>query len=109
MQWEDYKRLCERPDYFSRWALQLTGETVSDPALRKTLADVTRRAPLDKPADHRGGPETDYFQVDVAMHHALLVVHQIGIAVSESEGRQQRRLNHLRVVWGEYADFVEGA
>lgn len=109
MRWEDYKRLCERPDHFSRWALQMTAAAVSDPALRGALVNATRKAPLVKPADHRGGPETDYFQIDVAMHHVRLLVEQLGVAAAETEGKQQRRLNHLRVVWREYADFAEGA
>lgn len=108
MEWHEYKLLCERPDHFSRWALALTAANVSDPTVRDALAGVTESEPLEKPEGHHGGEATDYFRIDVALQHAGRIVQDIGAAAARVEGRQQRRLNHLKVVWQEYTAFIRG-
>lgn len=108
MEWEAYKRRCERADHFSRWGLQLTCASIADADVRRLLARALDSTPLRKPASHHGGAETDYFQIDIALHHARRIVAQLERAAWRAEGKQRRRLNHLRVVWCEYTEFLEG-
>lgn len=106
MEWDDYKHLCERPDHFSRWALEFTRSLASDPEDREALTRALAGLPLEKPESHRGGPETDYFQVNVAKHQCRRIVEQVNAAAMIAEGRDKRRLTHLGVVWQEYLDWT---
>lgn len=106
MDWKEYKRLCERPDHFSRWALQVTAAAISDVAARQRLQELMHEAPIAKPPDHRGGEETDFFRVDVAPQHVAVMVRELGDAAASSDDRLGRRLRHLKVVWQEYANFA---
>ena len=106
MQWDDYKQLCERPDHFSRWALELTRSLVSDREDRDVLARALAELPLEKPASHHGGRETDYFRVNVAKHQSRRIVEQVNVAALVAEGRDKRRLTHLGIVWQEYVDWA---
>ena len=62
MDWQRYKALCDRPDVMSRWMLVETASLVS-PALRAPLRAAMARTPLPKPPDHKGGEQTDMFEV----------------------------------------------
>ena len=106
MEWDDYKRLCERPDHFSRWALELTRSLVSDSEDREMLGRALADQPLEKPASHHGGPETDYFQVHVAKQQSRRIIEKVTAATLVAEGREKRRLAHLGVVWREYEDWA---
>lgn len=102
MDWPAYKRICESPDHFSRWALELTAGILSDRAIVRKIMSTVADRPVAKPADHRGGPETDYFRVELDEAAARQVIAAFAVRIANSGGREQRRLAHLARVWQEY-------
>jgi len=72
--WTAYKRKCDEPDVFSRWMLQRTAELLApEPVAAKLLAAVAG-VRVAKPADHRGGPETDMFVLSLETEECELIV-----------------------------------
>lgn len=59
--WERYKEVCDRPNVLSRWMLTETATLLEPPLRQRLLATLAR--PLPKPPDHRGGTDTDMFEV----------------------------------------------
>lgn len=76
--WASYKDTCDRPDVLSRWMLTETASLLDAP-LRQRLLDLLAR-PLPKPADHRGGTDTDMFEVALSEAEA----HAVRLAVERS-------------------------
>lgn len=62
MDWPEYKALAQRPDVLPRALLTRTEALLPAP-LAPALRAARRTAPLPKPADHKGGAETDLFEV----------------------------------------------
>ena len=81
MDWPEYKALCERPNVLPRAMLVRT-----EALLSAALADVLRRAragvPLSKPADHKGGSETDMFEVLATPAQAKAIVQAVEAAAA---------------------------
>ena len=103
MDWERYKTLCDRPDVMSRWMLKETACLVPA-ALRPPLCAAMTQTPLPKPADHKGGEQTDMFKV--ALHD---VVDGILAAVEAAEARGEttttgRSLGGFVAAWRELKD-----
>ncbi len=69
--WASYKELCDRPNVLSRWMLTETAALIAPPLRRRLLAMLTN--PLRKPADHRGGADTDMFEVSLSQTDARTV------------------------------------
>lgn len=107
MDWNRYKQLCERPDHFSRWALQVTCSYLPETGLRSEISGHLAAPPLPKPADHKGGSETDYFALDLSAAAAGAVALALREVADGASGKEQRRLGHLSVVWEEYALFLQ--
>ncbi len=59
--WASYKAACDRPEVLSRWMLTETASLLEPPLRLRLLA--TLADPLPKPTDHRGGTDTDMFEV----------------------------------------------
>lgn len=59
--WASYKAACDRPDVLSRWMLTETASLLEPPLRHRLLG--TLAGPLPKPTDHRGGTDTDMFEV----------------------------------------------
>ncbi len=64
---KEYKAICGQPNAFSRFALEETARAlaVEQPALSQRLMGELHQVPVPKPAMHNGGPETDFFQVEL--------------------------------------------
>lgn len=111
MNWNEYKRLCDSPQIFSRWMLEQTIELLADdPRLASVLADVFRGPPLDKPTDHRGGAVTDMFEVVLPIDDAQTIHSRIHDAVSighTTAATQVRGLGGFTEAWRDYAAYVE--
>ena len=60
--WQRYKALCDRPDVLSRWMLMETASLLEEP-LRAAVLAGCHGTPLAKPGDHKGGVDTDMFEV----------------------------------------------
>lgn len=99
MDWETYKRLCDGSRVFSRHALRLT-MTVLEHDQARPLRDMLENAPLEKPADHRGGEETDCFEVALGTS----LVREILAAIERNPGGNltSSRQRHLTAIWREY-------
>jgi len=98
MEWDEYKRLCDSPQTFSRWMLEQCLELLSsEMRLRTALGETLRAAPLDKPRDHRGSEQTDMFEVMLAPDDAR-AIHGI---ISGPCARDAQRAEHDRAVWAD--------
>jgi len=64
LDWATYKARCDHPRVFSRWMLTRTAQWV-EPPVAATLRAATQGPALPKPVDHKGGPDTDMFEVDL--------------------------------------------
>lgn len=80
MNWERYKACCDEPRVVSRWLLEHTAALLEEnpggatPALAATLRAAANQRPLPKPADHKGGAQTDMFQTPVPLTAAKAVL-----------------------------------
>ena len=79
MDWPEYKALAQRPDVLPRALLARTGALLPAP-LGATLRDAWRAAPLPKPADHKGGAETDLFKVTLSAAAARAIADAVEAA-----------------------------
>ncbi len=100
MDWQTYKKLCEQPRCFSRWAIVTTLELVDEMSLRAVLSRILEGVPLVKPADHRGNAMTDFFVV------ALDPVQTQAIMRCLRPHTEDGRIRHLLVIWREYAAWL---
>lgn len=122
MDWNRYKALCDTPQVCSRWLLEQTLELLAgDPEVgagdllhQQTAAHLRRvlaGQPLDKPADHRGGPVSDMFAttLSVAEVRALLAVVDRAIAQDRrTRATAGRGLGGFAEAWLEYQRHLEG-
>jgi len=114
MDWERYRERCDAGDVLSRWMLEQTRELLERmdrPVLAERLARLARATPIDKPTDHRGGPETDFFQVDLTVTEAGEILDAVTRAAEHDErtsGTRGRGLGGFREAWGEYLDWQTG-
>jgi hypothetical protein len=78
MDWDEYKKLCEQPNYWSLWMLRECLEIVSSQncaELTATINSVLGSVPLSRPADHKGPSETQMYNIDLLcdLSEALLI------------------------------------
>ena len=100
--WPSYKELCDRPNVLSRWMLTETASLLEPPLRQRLLAQLA--TPLPKPADHRGGPDTDMFEVALSeadAHGVRLAVERAVQAGTRSPGTQSRGLGGFVEAWRE--------
>jgi hypothetical protein len=111
MGWSAYKSLCDSPRTLSRWMIEQSLELLCDePLLADALGRVLRSAPLDKPADHRGGPASDMFELDIDTEAARRIHDVVAAAVREgraTSATQQRGLGGFAEAWLEYLRDAE--
>ena len=62
-----YKRLCAQPDVMRRDSIRATAALVREnhAALAARLSALLAASPVPKPAGHSGGPESDFFYLDL--------------------------------------------
>jgi hypothetical protein len=110
MEWDEYKSLCDRPFTFSRWMLEQTIALVRDEThLADALASALRGPVLTKPIDHKGGPETDMFEVriDVRQAQAIRCLVLAAAVSGQRSTTRQRGLGGFDAAWREYVNFLE--
>ena len=113
MGWPEYRNLCDRPDYWSRWMIEQTIELLDD-LDRRSLAEPLARAllsrPLEKPVGHKGGAAADMHHVVCgtqtrhAIADAMLDAQRAGLTTS---GTRARGLGGFAEAWREYSIFPE--
>jgi len=110
MDWQRYKAICDAPDVCSRWLLEQTLELLDHDDLASRLRADMARAPIDKPADHRGGAATDMFAMTLSYDEVAalreLVERAAGAGATTSATRG-RGLGGFIEAWREYEQFLE--
>ena len=68
-----------------------------------TLETAMRAAPLEKPLDHRGGPATDMFELELGLAEVDAIVFEIEQAVQrDATTSSGRGLGGFVEAWQEY-------
>jgi len=81
-----------------------------DLRLQDALAAALRAEPLAKPSDHRGGAQTDMFEVTLALDDARAIHRVIGDAARDGRTTARTRprgLGGFEEAWREYVTYVE--
>lgn len=99
MDWDEYKKRCDTPGVVSRWMLERTAELV-DPSVAAHLLAAMSGKPLPKPEGHKGGPETDMFELDLEDAVTAAVVEAVERAHAAGVGK----LGGFVAAWREYRD-----
>ena len=108
MDWKCYKQRCDLPEMWSRWMLNetiaLLGEQVGEQShLAQILEEAMRQTPLAKPDDHRGGPETDMFELSLGGAEVGEIVAVIEQAIQrETKTSGGRSLGGFDEAWQEF-------
>ena len=109
MDWASYKRLCDRPDTWSRWMLVQTIELLDGPLA--DLLDVGALGePVPKPDDHTGGEETDMFVLRLSPASRLDVLGAVEAACEvgrTTSATVTRGLGGFVAAWREYAHWED--
>ncbi len=86
----------------SRWLLERTAQLVGG-SLAGVLRAVAAGAPLPKPADHKGGEETDMFEVRLQPGDAATLLRRVreaaGLGPNEAPAG---RLRGVAIAWQEH-------
>tara|TARA_A100001037_G_C14880417_1_gene513694 strand:- start:90 stop:365 length:276 start_codon:yes stop_codon:yes gene_type:complete len=80
------------------------------PLLNETLVQVFRQSPLEKPTDHKGGSETDMFQIEISLSLCFRVIRAIDLAMQSgwvTTGRVNRDLSGFSEAWHEYLRWLK--
>jgi len=113
MDWETYKVLCDRPWVVSRWMLEQTrelllagGHTAEAAILRASLeADA-----IAKPEDHRGGRDTDMFELRLQAGEVHAIARLVADAVRSgrtTRATAARGLGGFVEAWEEYRRWID--
>lgn len=104
--WRDYRTQCEARNAFSRFALEALADMLGDARQRARLTRVMQSGrPLPKPADHLGGPETDFFLLQFSRPEVAELLAGLN---PEASGLSPGKARHLVICWREYLDSFAG-
>ncbi len=109
MDWECYKRLCDEPNYWSRWMLEQTLELLDEAEVSAVIRWAMDQEPLAKPADHSGGRGTDMFELTLTLAEANKVSELVNEAIAggrTTTGTENRGLGGFREAWDEYGRLL---
>ena len=109
MDWDTYKELSHSPEFFTRWALETTSRYVHG-SLKGILIECARIQPLEKPADHKGGSETDVLRLDLDNATVRSIIDSLvdeAIKAKLEEGSAQPNFNPLIRSWEEYGEWLK--
>ena len=101
MDWDEYKKRCDTPGVVSRWMLERTAELV-DPSVAAHLLAATSGKPLTKPEGHKGGPDTDMFE----LHLDDAVAEAVVAAIERAHDAGNQKLRGFVAAWREYRGAV---
>lgn len=110
MDWNRYKQLCDLPNVFSRWMLEQTLELLEDDLARR-IERLLAGAPLEKPADHRGGAISDMFELSLTREELVRICRSVDAAATAgrcTSATGGRGLGGFREAWAEYLRAVDG-
>ena len=104
MDWDTYKELSHSPPYFTRWAIDRTLTHLTGTLLEQ-LESYKSKEVLEKPPDHKGGPETDVIRLDLNVKEVRSIVEALQHARVQAkllDGSSQPNLGTLIKSWEEY-------
>ena len=109
MDWASYKRLCDQPNYWSRWMLE-ESKQLFDAAgandIAQQLADALGKPPLPLPDGHNGSPLAQMFVLDMPSGQraraADLMAHLVARKVRTAR-TAERGLGGFAEAWQEFA------
>ena len=110
MRWSDYKRLCDRPDYQSRWMIEQTlelAERAGKAVLHNQLTNVLETQPLEMPSDHKGGRVSEMYKLELCPElrrqicELIVQAKQSNLITSSTE----RGFAGFEEAWTEYYDY----
>lgn len=111
--WTCYRRLCDKPNVFTRWLLQQTSEILEQSGQTGLMARIQQilneQSPLDKPRDHQGDSRSDVFLMNLSLTEALEIIQCIGAAERKglvTRETEQRGLGGFAAAWREYVTFL---
>lgn len=114
MDWDRYKRACDRPNVFSRWMIEQTRELIARELIARELIEVfdaaLGSAPLPRPAGHKGGTELDMFALELTPRQVSLVLERVrhaSAAGATTSATRERGLAGFVEAWAEYARALE--
>lgn len=119
MDWPAYKARCDSPEFWSRWLIERWLELLAEASAvatvdgtadqRAATSNALERAlcgaRLPKPADHRGGPATDMFEVMLSVEQAqglLVLLDSLPAPVVATPAQRARGLGGFREAMVEY-------
>lgn len=108
MDWETYKELSHSPPYFTRWALDRTATHLTGTAFDR-LEQCKSQQALEKPTDHKGGPETDVIRLELSgecVHTIIEALQEARVQVKLNKGSAQPNLGTLIKSWEEYQKWL---
>ena len=104
MNWETYKKCCNGPEYVSRWLLERSIALVVGAHIAVSLDTILGHVPLAKPQGHKGGPETDYFRLDLNRNQVAKILAALRPSSSDLS---DRRVLQIREVWEGYLKYLD--
>lgn len=65
---DEYKRLCNQPNAFSRRDLEITEKTLREKnhSVAQRLSEILQTLTIKKPENHKGNKSTDYFLISLS-------------------------------------------
>ena len=70
MDWPEYKKLCDQPDYWSHWMLSQCLQLIAHPEspdLVAAMQQALASQPLDRPNDHKGPQSTFMYHLPLSL------------------------------------------
>ena len=107
MEWDEYKKLCDRPNVLSRWMLVQSAEVLKRAGHHDLAAqlDLETRRVLAKPVDHKGGPDTDMFELALEPVTVARICELVATSIAagaRTGATRQRGLAGFAEAWDEY-------
>ncbi len=103
MNWDCYRALCDSPQYFTRWMIERSAAIVGDAELQNAVRRALHSRALDKPAGHKGGADTDVFEMRLTAAQAAHMLEAVHRAAAEGRTTQEGRgLGGFVAAWNEY-------
>jgi len=113
MQWPQYKEICKRPDYWSRWMIEQSIEIlqrVDRTDLKAPLMAALVTEPVPTPDGHKGGAGLNMLRLSCPVRFRQAIVDAIVAARDEgikTSGTQDRGLGGFEEAWREYSTFPD--
>jgi hypothetical protein len=78
----EYHKICQDPRALKRYTIEETLKVIPSDlvALRINIDQILSNSPIEKPTEHSGGPDTDYFFVNLSDDDIIQIVETLGDA-----------------------------